>query len=285
MRSDDGTSKAIATVKTNTVTTSRSVDLNLSGVWSEALSRILGGDAALDSEATGGDSVLCKTKLSKSSASGDLDLGCDNVNAGDLFSDGMLDLNTGVDLDKVVAVQLVDQELRSACIAVVDRLGEPDGIVQDSVSDFGRKILGRSNLDDLLVSALYGAVTLVQVDNVAVVVTQQLDLNVLRLVEESLHENGAVAKCSFGLGSCSLEAFLQTLFIANNSHTTATTTVGSLDDDGEAKLVGEALNILVLFNRAWGTRDDRDTSCNSKLASRDLVAKSINDLGCGTDKL
>lgn len=285
VRSDDSTSKAVATVKTNTVTTSRSVDFNFSGIWSEVLRGIFGGDTALDGKTTSGDSVLGKAELRKSSTSSDLDLGSDNINAGDFLSNGVLDLNTGVDLDEVVAVKLVDQKLCSACIAVVDRLGQSDGVVEDSISDLGGKILGRGNFDDLLVSTLNGAVTLVQVDNVAVVVTEQLDLNVLGLVEESLDENGAIAKGGLGLGSGSLEALLQALGIANNSHTTATTTVGSLDDDGEAILVSEGLDLLVLFNGALSAGDDGDTSSNGKLAGRDLVTKSINDIGSRANKL
>lgn len=285
VRSDDSSSKAVTTIETNTVTTGRSVDLNLSGIWSEALGRIFGSDTALNGKATSGNSVLGKTKLSQSSASGDLNLGGDNVDASDLFGNGVLDLNTRVDLDKVVAVLLINQKLGSACIAVVDRLGQLDSIVQDGVSDFLREVLGRSNLDDLLVSALDRAVTLIQVDNVAVVVTEQLDLDMLGLVEEALYEDGAVAKGRLGLGSCSLEVFLQALVVANNSHTTTTAAISSLDDDREAILISEGLNLFVFFYSSLGSRDDRDASSNGKLASRDLVAKSIDHIWGGADKL
>jgi hypothetical protein len=44
------------------------------------------------------------------------------------------------------------------------------------------------------VTTLDTAVTLVQMDDVAEVVTQQLDFNVLGLVKETLDEDGSIAK-------------------------------------------------------------------------------------------
>jgi hypothetical protein len=55
---DDGTSKAIATVQADTVATRRPVDFDLASVWREGIGWVLGGDTALDSEATGRDAVL-----------------------------------------------------------------------------------------------------------------------------------------------------------------------------------------------------------------------------------
>jgi hypothetical protein len=205
VRSNDGTSKTVATVKTDTVATSRSVDLDLASVWPELLSRVLSGNAALDSKSTGRNAVLGQSELRKSGASGNLDLGGDDINTSNFFSNGVLDLDTGINFNEVVSVLLVDQELRSACIAVVDRLGQLDGISQDSVTGFGGKILGRGDFDNLLVSSLNGAVTLVQVNNVAVVVTKQLDLDVLGSVKESFNKDGSVAKGGLGLGGGTLE--------------------------------------------------------------------------------
>jgi len=131
-----------------------------------------------------------------------------DINASNLFGDGVLDLDSRVDLDKVVPVLLVDQELGGTGVAVVDRLGKPDGIGQDGIASFDRKIFGRGEFDDLLVTSLNGAVTLVQVDDIAVTVSQQLDLNVLGLVEEALDEDGAVTKGRLGLGGSTLERVL-----------------------------------------------------------------------------
>jgi hypothetical protein len=285
LTSDDSTGITVTSVQTDTVTTRRTVDLDLASVRLEALGGILGGDSALDSETTGGNAVLGKTELAQSSTSGDLDLSSDNVDSSDLLSDGVLDLDTRVDLDEVVAVLLVNQELRSACIAVAGSLGQTDSIVENVVTDIGGKVLGRGNLNDLLVSSLDGAVTLVQVDNVAVVVTEKLDLDVLGLVKESLDKDGTVTESSLGLRGGTLEGLLQALLLTDDSHTSATTTEGSLDDDREAILVSEVLDLLVPLDSTIGTRDDGDVGSVGELSGRDLVTESIDHVGRGADEL
>ena len=79
-------------------------------------------------------------------------------------------LHSRVDLNEIISVLLIDQELGSACIAIVDRLGKLDGIIQDGLTHVQRQIFGRSQLHDLLVTTLHAAVSLVQVDDIAEVV-------------------------------------------------------------------------------------------------------------------
>ena len=53
---------------------------------------------------------------------GDQDLRLDDVDAGDLFGDGVLDLNARIDFDEVELVRVaIDQELDRAGVLVVDR--------------------------------------------------------------------------------------------------------------------------------------------------------------------
>lgn len=63
MRRNNGTSKAVTSVETNTVTTCRSVYLNFTSVWGEVLRGIFGGDTALEGKAASGDMILSQTKL------------------------------------------------------------------------------------------------------------------------------------------------------------------------------------------------------------------------------
>ena len=95
-------------------------------------------------------------------------------------SDGVLDLNTGVDLDEVMPAHLVDQELSGTRIPVPDALRELDSIGEDRPPNLLGKVRGWCNLDDLLVTTLNGTVTLKQVDGVADSVSEDLDLNVAR---------------------------------------------------------------------------------------------------------
>jgi hypothetical protein len=188
----------------------------------------------------------------------------------------MLNLDARVDLDEVVTVLLVYQELGCPGITVSNRAGKADSVVEDRIPHIGGQVLGRGNLDDLLVSPLDGAVTLVKMDNVAMVVTEELDLDMLGLVEEPLDEDGAVAEGALGLGSGSLKGLLEGSLLAHDTHATAATTVGGLDDDGEAILVGELLDLLKPLDGTLGAGDNRDVGGNSNRPSRDLVTKGID---------
>lgn len=214
VRSDDGTGKAITSVETDTITTGRAVDLNLASIWPEALGGVLSGDylisasllyflqvfltSALNSKAPGRDPLLGQAQLLQARASRNLDLGSNNINSSNLLSDRVLDLDTGVDFDKVVAVLLVNQELGSTSVPVLDGARHADRIGENARADIGGEVLCGSNFDNLLVATLDGAVTLVQVDDVAKVVTEELDLNVLWPVEEALDKDGAVAESGLG---------------------------------------------------------------------------------------
>lgn len=285
VRGDDGTGKTVSTVQTDTVTTGRSVDFDLSGIGLEVLGGILRGNTALDSKSTGGDAVLGEAELLQGGTGGNLDLGSDNIDAGDFLGDSVLDLDTGVDFNEVISVLLIHQELCGSCVSVVDGLGQSDGIPQDGISDILGEILGWGNLDDLLVSTLHGAVTLVQMDQVSVVISQELDLNVLGLVEESLDEDCSVSESGLCLGCGSVEGVFQRRLIADDSHATTATSICGLDDDGEAILVGELLDFFKLGYSAFGTRDDWHISLNGNSSGRDLVTKGIDDVGRWADKL
>jgi hypothetical protein len=116
-------------------------------------------------------------------------------------------------------------------------------------------------------------------DDISVVVSEKLDLNMLWLVQKALNEDGAVAKCRFGFGGSALERVLQALLITNNTHTTATASESSLDDDWEAIFVGESFNFLISLNGTFRSWNDRDLALDGKSSSRYLVTKSFNGFG------
>jgi hypothetical protein len=158
--------------------------------------------------------ILSQTKLLKGGACSNLNLCGNDINTSDLFGNGMLNLDTWVDparalalareimlayvLDEVVAVLLINQEFSSTRIPVLDALCQPNSVGKNGITGLDWEVLGRSNLNDLLVTTLHTAVTLVQMDDIAQVITQELYLNVLGLVEEALNEDGAVAESRLG---------------------------------------------------------------------------------------
>ena len=149
MRSDLRTSVPRARVKSDTVTSSRPVHFDLPRVRLEARRSVFSGDAALNGESSSVNVVLGQTELLKGGPGSNLDLSCHNVDTGDLFRDGVLDLDTRVDLDKVVTALLVHEEFGGTCVPVLDRLGELESIGENGIADGLVKVWCRGNFDDL----------------------------------------------------------------------------------------------------------------------------------------
>lgn len=151
----------------------------------------------------------------------------------------MLDLDTGVDLNEVVPAHLVDQEFGSACIPVPNALRELNSITKDGPPNLLREMRCRSDLDDLLVTTLNGAVTLEKVDGVANSISEDLDLNVTRALKEALDEDSAIAERRLSLGNGALEGVLEVRLLAYDAHSTSSTTHRGLDDDYRIKPSGQ----------------------------------------------
>lgn len=105
MRSDDGSGKTVTTIETDSVATSRAVDLDLSSIGCKALGGVFCGDSALEGKASCGDVVLSQAKLFKRCTCCDLNLCRNNVDTGDLLGDGVLDLDTRINFNEIVTFE------------------------------------------------------------------------------------------------------------------------------------------------------------------------------------
>lgn len=284
MGSDLRTGITRARVQTNTITTSRPVDFNLTSVRLEAGRGILSGDTTLDSESSSVDVLLGQAKLLESHTSSNLDLSGDNVDTGDLFGNGVLNLDTRVDLNKVVSVLLVDEEFSGTRVTVLDSVGELEGIGQDGLSNGFLEMGSRGDFDDLLVTSLDGTVSLKEMDTVTLTIGKKLDFDVSGSVKESLDKDGTITESTLGLTDSSLKALLETLLVPNDSHTSSTTTHSSLDDDREPILLNELGSLVIRLDRTRSTGDDWNTSLNGKSSGLGLVTEGVDGLGAGTDE-
>ena len=83
--SDLSTSEARAGIETDTVTTSTTVNLDLTSVGLEGLRRVLGGHTALNCKAALRDSLLSEAKLRQGCTRSNLNLSGDDVDTRDLL--------------------------------------------------------------------------------------------------------------------------------------------------------------------------------------------------------
>ena len=134
-------------------------------------------------------------------ACGDGELPLDQIEAGDRLGHRVLDLEARVHLHEAEGAVAGDDELDGAGIDVADRAS---GAHRGS----GHRGTGgriderrRGFLDDLLVAALHRALALEQVHAAAVLVAEDLDLDVARPFEEPLEQQASVAEGALGLGA------------------------------------------------------------------------------------
>lgn len=285
VRSDVSVDETGAIINTDTHATRAAEDLDDAGVRLESSGGILSGDTALHGVTTDGDVLLLEAKVLESLTASNANLALDKVNSSDLLSDGVLDLDTRVDLNEVVASEFVHKELNGTGVLVLGGSGETDSIVNHSLLDSRVKANGGGGLEDLLVTALDRAVTVVKVNDVTLAVTENLHLDVARAVDVALDEDSTIAEGRQRLRTGTLEVLLELISGVDNAHSAATTTHAGLDDDGVSDtVIDEGLGLFEGGHRSRGTRHNGDVVLNGDLASCSLVSEAGKVLGCGSDK-
>ena len=131
----------------------------------------------------------------------------DEVDAGDHLGDRMLDLQARIHLEEIERAVLAGDELDRAGGIVADGLGERDGLLAHLAPRRLVEKRRRRLLDDLLVAALDRAFALAEIDDVAVLVAEHLDLDVARIGDELFDEDAVVAERGRGFRSGAGEAF------------------------------------------------------------------------------
>ena len=137
----------------------------------------------------------------------------------------MLDLQPRVHLEEVEAlagrIRAGDDQLDRARRIISDRAGEGDGLLAHRLAHFGRDEGRRRFLDHLLVAALDRAFALAEVEDVAVLVAEHLDLDVARLLDELLDEDAVVAEAVEALALGRFEALAHVLLGPGEAHALA----------------------------------------------------------------
>jgi hypothetical protein len=149
-----------------------------------------------------------------------------------------------------------------------------------------RGMPGRRLLDHLLVAPLHGAVALAQVHRIAVLVGQDLDFDVARVLEEFLHVHRRIAKRSTRLGLGHLHRIDQRRLGVHHAHAAPTAAARGLDDDRIAHRLGDAADLhRVVGQFAFRARHAGHARLDHGLLGRHLVAHDADGLGRGADEL
>ena len=260
----------------------RRIGLDQPGLRHEAAVRVLGVDAHLDRVAVDAHVLLRERQRL---AGRDADAGLHDVHARDHLGHRVLHLHAGVHLEHVEVLLPVHQELdrrRSGVLRLPDQLGSAhaDGIALGGIDPRGRRLL-----DELLVTALARAVTLVEVHGVPVLVADGLHLEVARHLQELLDVHPAVAEGRRGLLARGLDAGAQLRLVARDAHAAAAAAGARLHDHGVADLARDLDGLVDVLDGVVGAREDRGARLAREPLAVHLVAERVHRLGARADEL
>jgi hypothetical protein len=149
--------------------------------------------------------------------------------------------------------------------------------------------VGRRLLDQLLVAALERAVPLADGHDLAEAVSQQLDLDVARRIDQALEVDGAIAegRCGFGRGRA--ERHRQVGWSVDAPHAAAASPGRRLDEQRKADSLGLVEDPVqsvgsVEIERLPHSGDTRDPGCVSDSPGCELVAEFGDRGGRGSDE-
>ena len=236
----------------------------------EAVMRILGIDAAFQHHARGVDIFLLKREFF---AGGHAQLGLDQIDAGDHFRDRMLDLDAGVDFDKVKVALAIDDELDGAGVGVIGGFDERYRGLANALRTLGSRCDAGALFDDLLMPALHRAIAFPQVADIAVMVGDDLHLDVPRQLDVFLDVDGRIAEGGLGLGLRLLNGTFQDQVIGGDSHAVPTAASRGLDQDRKADLPGNFDRFALVGDQSVAAGNARHAGGASELAGLVLVSQ------------
>jgi len=102
------------------------------------------------------------------------------------------------------------------------------------------------------VAALHGAVALAEMDDVAVLVAEDLHLDVLRARNVFLEKDGRVAECALGLALRLVEQRRKVAGFLDDAHAAAAAAEGRLDDEREADRFRDLHRLLAIGDGLLG---------------------------------
>jgi len=286
--SDDGAAEGGATVEADAEAGGGTIGRQAAVIGDEMVLGVFGGDAALDGVAARFDFVLrgdVDRRLVKLMALRDEDLGLDDIESGDDFGDGVLDLDAGVDLDEIefVAVE-IKKEFDGAGVAISRGGAQAHGGLADAFADAARQVDAGGDFDDFLVAALDRAVALPEVDDVAVMVGDDLDFDVLGAADVALEENVGAAEGAAGFALAFFELGHELIGLVDDAHAAATAAEAGFDDQGKSDVLGGGADFGGVGEGFVGAGDGGDVGFVGEALGGGFVAEGFEEFWGGADE-
>ena len=284
---DHRTGGDIPAVETDAGAAAGIISRDFAVVRREVVGRILGCDTALNGITVHMQvGLLCKPdlRMREGRSLGDQDLRTHHVDSRDDFGDRVLHLDAGVHFNKVVVSVFVDQEFDRARVDIVDRLGNLDGVVVQGVANLLRHAPGRSHFHYLLVTALQRTVALAQMTDTAVLIGQDLNLDMLGLDKVFLNKDIVVSKRLLGLAAYEVKGRRNVFRLFAQTHASSAAAGSRLQNHRKSEFLSLLERLFRALQRDIGARNDRNAARHRDLLGLQLVAHLGKHLGGRPDK-
>ncbi len=200
----------------------------------------------------------------------------------------MLDLKAGVHFEKIEAlagrVGAADDQLDRARRMVIHCARQRDALLAHRFTHLGSDEGRRRFLDHLLVAALDRAFALVEIENGAVLVAKDLDLDVARILDKFLDKHPLVAETVEALALGRLEAFLDVLVVPGEPHALAAAARAGLHHHRITDAIGPFERLGSVGDCAFGAGHGVDPGSARQLLALDLVAHRRDRSGGRADE-
>jgi hypothetical protein len=166
------------------------------------------------------------------------DLRADDINAGNDLGNRVLDLHARIHFDEVESAGIdIEQKFDRSGAEVIGRTSDLDRGFTQFFANPGVKIDGGSHLHHFLMTSLNGAITLVQVEDIPVLISQNLHFDVLCAANKALEKNRIISERRRGFlsGFCNLG--LEFTFVFNDAHSAPSSPKGGFYDQRETDLL------------------------------------------------
>ena len=198
----------------------------------------------------------------------------------------MFHLQAGVHFDHVGSAVAGDEEFHSGKGVVIHSLDKLAGVFLQLFAQFNGHARpgGGGDLHQLLMVTLNGAVAFVEGEDIAVLVGNDLDLDVAHVFKVAFHKEAGVAEGGFGKGGGLHEGVFEFLHGADDKDATATAATFGLEHDGQADLLDDFAGAFDVHS-AFGAGHNRHTKAHGKVTGLHLVAQQVHGLTGRADEV
>ena len=216
---------------------------------------------------------------------GDQNLQFDEVDSGGDLGDRVLDLQTGVDLEEREELVLgLVEVFDRACALVSGCLDQFGGHLLEVVRLFFGQDGGGGFFDDLLVATLNRAVANARSPDIAVVVGDDLYLDVACIGDKAFEEDDGVAEGPLCFALRALECNFEFVFGPDLADTASAAAASGLDDQGISDGLSMTTSVGARFDRSAAPRGDRYADLLGQDLGGNLVAEQAHRVGARADE-